>query len=285
MTNFNWINFSNPVAIWWIFLCGASIVNITGWTWTRFHLYKSASFKKFNFTQFRVENLIWFSGIYVFGCAYRSVFTKADVQRICLFDTWLSSVFLGRSVATIAEVAFIIQWAIVIRYLSRETNSQIAKVISYIIVPVIIIAEVFSWFAVITTNYLGNTIEESLWTLTYIFIMIALVKLRSKFRGALLYAINISIISCLIYVLFMIFVDVAMYFKRWQIDLQNEKPYFSFQQGIFDLNTRWVVTYNINDWRSEIPWMSLYFSIAVLISIALCYVPIKRVDLQKYLKI
>ncbi len=37
---------------------------------------------------------------YVFGCAFRSVLPRADVQRICLFDTWLSSVVVGRSVAT-----------------------------------------------------------------------------------------------------------------------------------------------------------------------------------------
>jgi hypothetical protein len=35
---------------------------------------------------------------YVFGCAFRSILPRADVQRICLFDTWLSSVVVGRSV-------------------------------------------------------------------------------------------------------------------------------------------------------------------------------------------
>ena len=50
---------------------------------------------------------------YVFGCAFRSVLPRADVQRICLFDTWLSSVVIGRSVATVAELCFAAQWAIV----------------------------------------------------------------------------------------------------------------------------------------------------------------------------
>jgi hypothetical protein len=34
-----------------------------------------------------------------------------------------------------------------------------------------------------------------------------------------------------------------------------------------------VVSYRWEDWKSEIPWMTLYFSVAVWISIALVHVP------------
>ena len=57
---------------------------------------------------------------YVFGCAFRSVLPRADVQRICLFDTWLSSVLVGRSVATVAEVCFVAQWAIILHQLGTH---------------------------------------------------------------------------------------------------------------------------------------------------------------------
>ena len=66
----------------------------------------------------RIELLTFLCAAYVFGCAFRSVLPRADVQRICLFDTWLSSVLVGRSVATLAEVCFIIQWSIVLRILA-----------------------------------------------------------------------------------------------------------------------------------------------------------------------
>ncbi len=49
--------------------------------------------------------MLLFCAAYVFGCAFRSLLPRADVQRICLFDTWLSSVMVGRSVATVAEVS------------------------------------------------------------------------------------------------------------------------------------------------------------------------------------
>ena len=63
----------------------------------------------------------------MFGCAFRSIFPRADVQRICLFDTWLSSVLIGRSVATIAELCFAIQWAIVLHELGQIAHSDTAK--------------------------------------------------------------------------------------------------------------------------------------------------------------
>jgi hypothetical protein len=279
-----WMNLANPVALWWIFLVVASLVNIIAWSWTRFYFSKNHSFKTFRFNKLLPENLIWFSGIYVFGCAYRSIFTKADVQKICLYDTWFSSVFLGRSVATIAELAFVIQWAIVIRFLGKHTKDDFIKTISYLIVPLIFIAECFSWYAVITTHYLGNTIEESLWTLTYLLIMIALVKLWPKFKGAFQYALGISIFCNFTYILFMIFVDVHMYFTRWQTDIISNKKLFGFIDGIVALNTQWIVTHDINQWRTEIPWMSLYFSLAVLVSIGICYIPLTSTGLKKHLK-
>ena len=35
------------------------------------------------------------------------------------------------------------------------------------------------------------------------------------------------------------------------------------------LATRWIVTHNVARWRHEIPWMSLYFSVAVWTSLVL----------------
>jgi hypothetical protein len=107
---------------------------------------------------------------YVFGCAFRSVLPRADVQRISLFDTWLSSVFVGRSVATVAEICFVLQWAIVLYQLAKLAKADTARNIAMVIVPLILLAETFSWYAVITTNYLGNTLENSLWAVTFLLI-------------------------------------------------------------------------------------------------------------------
>jgi hypothetical protein len=258
-----WLQWGNPVAIWWVTLTSVSLVNILVWFWVRKYLSQN---------NLAIKWLTWLSGAYVFGCAFRSVLPRADVQRICLFDTWWSSVLVGRTVATLAEMAFVAQWAIVIYALAVAHDTDWSKLVARIILPIIFVAECFSWYAVITTNYLGNTIEESLWAFTYLLIMTAIIGLRPKLTGALKLGCNFAIVGCVLYILFMVAVDVPMYFNRWQADLAAGKETFGFLAGLNDLNTRWVVTHDITEWRTEIPWMSLYFSVAVWISLALCFV-------------
>src|SRR5262249_61703514 len=91
---------------------------------------------------------------YVFGCAFRSILPRADVQRICLFDTWLSSVVVGRSVATVAELWFAAQWAIILNQLGAMTGADTTLNIALGIVPLLVRAECLSWGAVLTTNHL-----------------------------------------------------------------------------------------------------------------------------------
>jgi hypothetical protein len=218
----------------------------------------------------------------VFGCAFRSVLPRADVQRICLFDTWLSSVLVGRSVATVAELCFAIQWAIVLRELAHVTHSDTAKNISKAIVPLIAIAECFSWYAVISTNFLGNVLENSLWTVTFLLIAIALLRLVFSFRGIARSVIAAAAAGIALYVIFMASVDVPMYFARWQIELADGRPFLGLLAGLHDVATRWIVTRNIAQWRDEIPWMSLYFSIAVWTSLLLGSFPLVRHLLPRY---
>ena len=41
-------------------------------------------------------------------------------------------------------------------------------------VPLIVMAETYSWYAVATTNYVGNTMEESTWGLVSILLILGL---------------------------------------------------------------------------------------------------------------
>jgi hypothetical protein len=200
-----------------------------------------------------------------------------------LFDTWFSSVFLGRTIATIAELAFVTQWAIVLMLFSEAAKDSWARKISLIIIPVITVAEIFSWYAVIRTHYIGNVVEESLWGLTYVGIGSAIASLWFKLRGPMRLAAGVAVVFCALYVLFMFTVDVPMYYVRMMQDLAAQKPYLSFTEGIYDLNTRWIVTHDIQQWKQEIPWKTLYFSFAVWVSLILCYVPLSTDKIKKYL--
>jgi hypothetical protein len=280
---FDWLTWSNPLTIWWYFLVSVSFFNILFWIWTKKFL--TVQFDR-ETQEFRLSRtVVSLSLLYVFGCAFRSILPRADVQRICLFDTWFSNVFIGRTVATVAELAFVAQWSLVLFTIAKIVNSPKIQKLSILVVPLIFIAECFSWFAVVTTNYLGNTIEESIWAITYLLIAICLAGLWPKFKGALRFLVGVTFIGVLIYVVFMFSVDVPMYFNRWRADIATGKIHFGFSEGIYDLLQRWVVTRNIDDWKDEIPWMSLYFSAAVWASLALCFVPLSFERLKKHLNL
>src|SRR4029077_3336513 len=250
----SWLVWSNPVAIWWSFLVAVSVVNIAFW------LLLYGYFRTANRRSGVLRVMVVLCAAYVFGCAFRSILPRADVQRICLFDMWLSSVFIGRSVATVAEVCFAAQWAITLRLFAKFTKSDSVLNISNTVVPLIVLAECFSWHAVITTDYLGNVIENSIWAVTFLLIAGALFRLLNEFHSAARVAIAAAFASVIAYVAFLALIDVPMYFDRWQADQESGKKILSLLAGLYDVSTRWVVTRDIAQWKDEIAWMSLYFS-------------------------
>jgi hypothetical protein len=276
--SFDWLAWSNPVAVWWSFLLLVSTANIALWLLVHRHSRRLNGERD----AFLVKLMVLLCAAYVFGCAFRSVLPRADVQRICLFDTWLSSVLVGRSVATVAEICFVIQWAIVLRQLARFTNSDMARNVAFVIVPLIVVAECCSWYAVITTSYLGNTVENSIWAVVFLLIAAALLRLLTEFRGIIRYAMGAAVAGITAYLAFLVVIDVPMYFGRWQTDTISGKELFGIFAGLHDMGTRWAVTHDIAQWHDEIAWMSLYFSAAVWSSLALCGFVLIKDHLPRY---
>jgi hypothetical protein len=258
------------VHVWWYALCAIAVVNLGIWTFsTRSFLRRRTGA---DLITHRWPHVL-LSGGYVLGCAFRSVLPRADVQRIVVYDSWLSSVLVGRSVATIAELCFAAQWALLLRELSRDQEHPIGDILSRVVLPLIVVAEVFSWYAVLTTSYLGNTLEQSLWTCTVILLVVALFPLWRKAEGPLRSFLSTSLVLSVSFVAFMCLVDVPMYFTRWLADEAAGRTYLTLAQGLHDVSTRWVVTHDLREWREEIAWMTLYFSFAVWFSIAMVHTP------------
>jgi hypothetical protein len=278
--SFAWLTWTNPVAVWWAFLVTVSGANIALWLLLHSNFQRRAASLRVGIL--RIEIMVVLCAAYVFGCAFRSILPRADVQRIALFDTWLSSVFIGRSVATIAEVCFVIQWAIVLRQLGRMVRSDTVTNISILIVPLILIAECFSWYAVITTHYLGNAIENSLWAVAFTLIAIALCRLQYDFHGLVRIVIGTMVAGIAFYVAFLVVIDVPMYLGRWRTDLASGKELLGLVSGLYDVGTRWAVTHDVAQWQDEIAWMSLYFSAAVWSSLALCSFELVKHHLPRY---
>jgi hypothetical protein len=259
---------SNPLTKWWGLLTLVSGANIAIWFWL-YHELAGPPIDRAASTS-GIGLMLVLCAAYVFGCAFRSLLPRADVQRICLFDTWLSSVVVGRSVATVAEVCFAAQWAIVLHKLGAVTGAETVSTIAWAIVPLILIAEGFSWYAVLTTNYLGNAIENSIWAVVFFAIGVGLGRLLPHFDGLVQVLLAVAIVGIGAYLAFLITVDVPMYLGRWRAKAAEGGRHLGALEGLRDVCTRWVVTHDLAEWKDEIAWMSLYFTAAVWSSLGLC---------------
>lgn len=265
-----WRTPSNPLAWWWALLALASSGNIALWFLLYRQVYTQPTGSLDSASDIKL--MLFLCAAYVFGCAFRSFLPRADVQRICLFDTWLSSVVIGRSVATVAEVCFAAQWAIVLWQLGGIAGADTTVTIAWAIVPLIVVAQCCSWYGVLTTNTLANAIENSIWAVVFLTVGIALCRLLPEFDGLVRVGLVVAIIGIAAYLAFLITIDVPMYLSRWQDGLADGSKVLGPLEGLRDASTRWVVTHDFAQWKDEIAWMSLYFTAAVWASLALCLV-------------
>ena len=260
---------------WWWFLCSVAAVNMAAWSLSAVSLHRSRV--DISGHVYRVRRLqLLLSAVYVSGCAFRSAFPVYDVPRLGLIDSWLSSVIVGRSVATLAEVSFVAQWALMLRETARATGSRFGRIASLIVVPLIAIAETCSWYSVLTTSNLGHVAEESIWGFSAALMVASVISILPRCSASLRPVLVACCMAALAYVTFMFVIDVPMYWSRWLADEAVGRHYMSFAQGLHDVAVRRVVSHRWEDWKSEMVWMSLYFSVAVWISIGLIHAPVSE---------
>src|SRR5882757_71839 len=230
---------SNPLAWWWALLTMVSGANIAAWflMYRQFHEQPTGSLGSTS----GIGLMLLLSAGYVFGCAFRSFLPRADVQRICLFDTWLSSVVVGRTVATVAEMCFAVQWAMILYQLGTVTGADTTVNAAWIIVPLILIAECFSWYAVLTTKYWANAIENSIWAVAFFIVGIGLCRLIPEFDGLVRAVFAIAIIGIAGYLAFLMTFDVPMYLRRWRVEVVGRSKFLRPLAGLRDASTRWIV--------------------------------------------
>jgi hypothetical protein len=263
---------SRIILAWWVALCAVSVVNLGMWRLSATAVARRKDSVEPAVYRFQRWQLL-LSAVYVLGCGFRSIVPRADVQRIGLFDSWVSSVMVGRSVATVAELCFMAQWALLLHRIAKEADCRWGVVVSWLLVPLIAFAEVCSWSAVLTTSYLGNAVEESIWAFSAVLLLLSGFALWSRCRAGRRPFLAAALVLGVAYVTFMGTVDIPMYVSRWLADTANGREYLTLGQGLDDVWSRRVVTFAWEEWRTEIPWMSLYFSVGVWCSIALVHAP------------
>lgn len=214
------------------------------------------------------------SAVYVAGCAFRSFLPVVDIPRLVLVDSRWSSVLVGRSVATVAELCFAAQWALLLHSIASLSGSPLGQAASLAVVPLIVLAEGCSWYAVLTTGQRAHALENSLWGLSAALAVAGMLAIGPH-RLAVLHPSMIAwCVGGTAYVAFIFVYDVPMYWSRWLADQAKGHEYLSIPAGMVDVCRHWTVSYRWEDWRDEVLWMSLYFTFGVWSSISLAYLSI-----------
>lgn len=254
---------------WWHLLCGIAGLNLVAWTASTAWLHRNRP-DGTTWPHQRLQLLL--SALYVLGCGYRSFLPVFDVPRVVMVDSWASSVLVGRTVATIAELSFAAQWALLLRGAALAGRHPPSLWLSQAVLPLIALAEVHSWYAVLTTRNIGHVVEETLWGTVALLSVLAMLALWPRATVRARRWLGLAIVAGTLYTAYMFTVDVPMYWARWLAGEAAGQVYPTLAAGVADAASRWHVSHDWALWRSEVVWMTLYFSVAVWISIALAHV-------------
>lgn len=206
--------------------------------------------------------LFWLAGVYVAGCAFRCFLPMIDVPRLCLHRTPLSRIFIGRSVATVAELAFVAQWALLL----HEAGARRA---AWAVFALIAAAEVLSWLAVLARNDLFHAAENALWTLTAVFAA-GFFASRWPHQAESGRVVIVMAAACAAaYVGFMLAYVVPMYVARWRSGNQALALAAGFRSALAPCSVErdWEL------WWRDALWLTPYFTLCVWLSLALPHVP------------
>ena len=246
--------------LWWVGLCAAAALNVALWFYSARQLGRRTDFP--DDVRATRRALLGLAAVYTLGCAFRSLLPMIDVPRLCLHDPWIARIVSGRSVATIAEMAFAAQWALLVREAGAVRAARC-------ILPLIGAAEVVSWYAVLTQNDLFHALENSIWPLT---VVIAVFFLATRWphesergRKTILAAVG----SAAMYVAFMVAYVVPMYLTRWYAG----QTHIAAGEGLEQVLARCTVSRDWSLWWQDAAWLTPYFTICVWMSIALAHTP------------
>lgn len=253
-----------PILWWWSFLLLVSAGNLVLWVVIAREVH--------GLSDRYVAQQLLLSGIFAAACAFRSILPRVDLERQCLWNSPLSSIFVGRSVATVAELCFAGQCALLISKLSALTGNASLQVVSWSIVPLIVLAQVCCWYAVISLNHLGHAIEEILWSVLAFLVALSLGLTSGQMPADIRTLSGVGMVACAGAALLMLAVDVPMYLARRRHARSSGVRYLPVMEGLRDAVQRRRVVHRWSEWRPEVPWMSLYFSVGVWLSFCLVFV-------------
>ena len=216
------------------------------------------SLQRYRWTQYRL------SGVYIWVAVERSITPRNTLCRLTLLDTRVGCAGIGRALATVAELCFVGQWALLVLLLADRLQVPKARPFAWACLLVIGVAECFSWASTITTNYIWGAVEESLWAVSAIIFKAGTVLCYPAAAAIhnLQFKIVLGIGGALCYTIYMAVWNVPPYIARYKEAVDDGQDFLSFHEGLCCDVWRYVVNRTDGAWEHERVWQSLYFSVA-----------------------
>lgn len=210
--------------------------------------------------------------IYTVVCAFRSFRPRVDLERTVLIDEPLSAIALGRTSATIAEMAFTVQLALFVDALAVATGVAWAVPIAWSLVPLIAVAQTCCWLGVLTLDHRWHAAEEALWAAMMVLLCAVFVAAAPSTSGITRALLPVGLGSCAIGAYVMVVMDMPMYFRRYREEVAAGTRFLGLGEGVRDAMSRRVQTGDWEVWRHEVAWMTPYFSAGVWLSLVLVWI-------------
>lgn len=249
--------------LWWRILSAIAVFNLSAWVVLAYRCGDVSGYTGWH---------LLCSGVFTAVCAFRSFWPRIDLERFCLVDAFASSMVLGRAAATVAEVSFATQIALLMHEMGAALSMPWLQLTPAPIVVLLSIAQVFCWWSVLTRTHIWHAVEESLWAFTFAMVGVCLALAAGQATGHWVWLTRVGLVCTALYVLFMVTVDVPMYIRRWRSgEFADQK--LSLSDGWRDALHRREPTRDWATWQPEVAWLTGYFSVAVWISMLLVVLP------------
>lgn len=186
----------------------------------------------------------------------------------------LSSIFLGRAAATVAEVCFGLQLGLLVHQLGGHAGLAWVQQAAWSVPLFMLVAQMFCWHSVLTLNHLTLAVESLLWVagFSWLAALLAVIALDSSVWVNALAIFGIA--GSLAFVAYVLAVDVPMYRRRYREGRARGLTYLSLGQGARDAFSRRVPSLSWAAWKADALWLTPYFSIGVWIGVAMAFVPV-----------
>lgn len=252
------------VRSWWRVLCALAVLNVCLWL-AVWHFGPVGGVHG--------DLQLALSGVYVLVCAYRSVLPRVDLERLVVVDTHLSSIFLGRAAATVAEICFAIQLGLLVHQLGVHAGMPYVQRAAWAVPVFMVLAQAFCWHSVLTLNHITQAVESMLWAagFSWIAALLAIIALDSS--GWVNALASFGVVGSTAFVAYVLAVDAPMYWRRYRQGRARGQAYMRLEQGARDAWRRRVRSGSWAAWKADALWLTPYFSFGVWVSIAMVCVP------------